>query len=48
MKTDVRAGAARVLVQVISDGRSLSDVLPAAAQQLADPRQRALLQELCY
>ena len=48
MKTDVRACAARVLVQVISDGRSLSDVLPAAAQQLADPRQRALLQELCY
>jgi 16S rRNA (cytosine967-C5)-methyltransferase len=48
MKTDVRACAARVLVQVISDGRSLSDVFPAAAQQLADPRQRALLQELCY
>ena len=48
MKTDVRAGAARVLVQVISDGRSLSDVLPAAAHHLADPRQRALLQELCY
>ncbi len=48
MKTDVRACAARVLVQVVSDGRSLSDVLPAAVQQLADPRQRALLQELCY
>ena len=48
MKLDARACAARVLVRVITDGRSLSDVLPAAVQPLADPRQRALVQELSY
>ena len=48
MTLDARACAAGVLVRVIVDGRSLSDVLPPAVQQLADPRQRALLQELSY
>jgi len=48
MTLDARACAARVLVQVITDGRSLSDVLPDAIQRLADPRQRALVQELSY
>ena len=48
MTLDARACAARVLVRVITDGRSLSDVLPAAVQPLADPRQRALVQELSY
>jgi 16S rRNA (cytosine967-C5)-methyltransferase len=48
MTLDARACAARVLVRVITDGRSLSDVLPAAVQTLADPRQRALVQELSY
>jgi len=48
MTLDARACAARVLVRVIADGRSLSDVLPAAVQPLADSRQRALVQELSY
>ena len=48
MKPDARACAARVLAQVIADGRSLSDVLPGAVQPLTDPRQRALVQELSY
>jgi len=37
-----------MLAQVISDGRSLSDVLPAALKTVADPRQRALVQELVF
>jgi 16S rRNA (cytosine967-C5)-methyltransferase len=37
-----------VLSQVISDGRSLSEALPAALQVLTDARQRALVQELSY
>ena len=48
MTQDSRACAARVVVQVIAKGRSLSDALPAAVQRLADPRQRALVQELSY
>ncbi|HAJ92881.1 MAG TPA: 16S rRNA (cytosine(967)-C(5))-methyltransferase [Gammaproteobacteria bacterium] len=48
MTPDARACAARVLVRVITEGRSLSEVLPAAIQVLADPRQRALVQELSY
>lgn len=46
--TPVRAAAARVLQQVISRGRSINDVLPPAQAQQADPRDAALLQELCY
>jgi 16S rRNA (cytosine967-C5)-methyltransferase len=48
MTVDARACAARVLSQVISDGRSLSEALPAAVQVLTDARQRALVQELSY
>lgn len=48
MKPDARACAARVLVRVIAEGRSLSDVLPGAVQPMTDPRQRALVQELSY
>jgi len=43
-----RSRAARILSQVIDDGRSLSDVLPASLASLAEPRERALAQELCY
>jgi 16S rRNA (cytosine967-C5)-methyltransferase len=45
---NARSRAARILAQVINDGRSLSDVLPAALAGLADPRERALAQELTY
>lgn len=45
MKT--RAQAALVMQQVLDHGNSLSAVLPAAQEQVA-PRDRALLQELCY
>lgn len=48
MMPDARACAARALVRIVIDGRSLSDVLPAMVKPLADPRQRALVQELCY
>ena len=37
-----------MLAQVINDGRSLSDVLPAALKGVADHRERALVQELVY
>jgi 16S rRNA (cytosine967-C5)-methyltransferase len=43
-----RSRAARILAQVINDGRSLSGVLPAALKFAADPRERALVQELVY
>ena len=48
MTTDARACAARVLSQVISGGRSLSEVLPNALHAISDARQRALVQELSY
>jgi 16S rRNA (cytosine967-C5)-methyltransferase len=48
MTTDTRACAARVLVQVVSGGRSLADALPDALQSVSDARQRALVQELAY
>ena len=48
MTTDARACAARVLVQVVSGGRSLADALPDAVQAVSDARQRALVQELSY
>ena len=48
MTPDARTCAARVLVRVVTEGRSLSDALPATVQVLADPRQRALVQELSY
>jgi 16S rRNA (cytosine967-C5)-methyltransferase len=45
---NARSHAARVLSRVISDGRSLSEALPAALKAVAEPRQRALVQELSY
>jgi 16S rRNA (cytosine967-C5)-methyltransferase len=45
---NARSRAARILAQVINDGRSLSDVLPAALKTADDPRERALVQELAY
>jgi 16S rRNA (cytosine967-C5)-methyltransferase len=45
MKT--RAQAALVMQQVLDHGHSLSAALPPA-QDLVAPRDRALLQELCY
>jgi len=48
MTTDTRACAARVLLQVVSGGRSLADALPDAMQSVSDARQRALVQELTY
>ena len=45
MKT--RATAAQVLFKVVDQGYSLSSALPTAMQQVA-PRDKALLQELCF
>ncbi|WP_162047470.1 16S rRNA (cytosine(967)-C(5))-methyltransferase RsmB [Vibrio taketomensis] len=44
---NVRAAAANVLFQVVDQGQSLSNALPAAQQQIR-PRDHALLQEICY
>jgi 16S rRNA (cytosine967-C5)-methyltransferase len=44
----VRARAARLLVRVAGEGRSLADILPPALDSVSDVRQRALLQELVY
>jgi len=48
MKPDVRAAAARVLVQVIESGRTLADLLPSFQSAFADARDAALLQELAF
>ncbi len=45
---DARSASARVLVQVFDDGRSLGAALPPLLAELPDPRDRALLQDLCY
>jgi 16S rRNA (cytosine967-C5)-methyltransferase len=51
-RTGVRPGArsraARILSQVIDDGKSLSEVLPTALASVTEPRERALVQELSY
>ena len=44
----VRALAATVVFQTLHEGRSLSDSLPSAIEQLSDVSERALLQELSY
>lgn len=44
---NVRALAAEVLYEVVDQGQSLSNILPAAMQELK-PRDHALLQEICY
>jgi 16S rRNA (cytosine967-C5)-methyltransferase len=48
MTQDVRAAAAGVLAQVLDKGRSLNDALPGEQAAISDPRDAALLQELCY
>ncbi|MBQ1783031.1 MAG: 16S rRNA (cytosine(967)-C(5))-methyltransferase RsmB [Gammaproteobacteria bacterium] len=45
---DVRAGAARLLWQVIDGGKALSPELTYAQSRLRDGRDRALLQQLCF
>jgi 16S rRNA (cytosine967-C5)-methyltransferase len=44
----VRAAAARVLVAVLVDGRSLKATLAATLPGIADPRDRALLEAMCF
>ncbi|MGF1726452.1 16S rRNA (cytosine(967)-C(5))-methyltransferase RsmB [Photobacterium nomapromontoriensis] len=44
---NVRAAAAKVIYQVVDQGQSLSNVLPAAQQEIKE-RDHALLQEICY
>ena len=44
---NVRAVAARLLGRVLGDGQSLAMILPPALEEI-DPRDRGLLQELCY
>lgn len=40
--------AIEVMQQLLQDGRSLSDTLPAAQQRLEEPKDQALLQEFCF
>ncbi|PSW11719.1 16S rRNA (cytosine(967)-C(5))-methyltransferase RsmB [Photobacterium sanctipauli] len=44
---NVRAAAAKVVYQVVDQGQSLSNALPAAQQDIKE-RDHALLQEICY
>lgn len=46
--TAPRAAAARVIEAVLSDGRSLRVALAAELPALADPRDRALLEAICF
>ena len=48
MSRDCRALAAQCCYQVIDQGRSLSDVLPKAQQNITNPLDKALLQEICF
>tara|TARA_R110002126_G_scaffold16500_21_gene65912 strand:- start:2871 stop:4208 length:1338 start_codon:yes stop_codon:yes gene_type:complete len=48
MSRNCRALAAQCCYQVIDQGRSLSDVLPKAQQQMTNPLDKALLQEICF
>ncbi|MEN3159541.1 16S rRNA (cytosine(967)-C(5))-methyltransferase RsmB [Alkalimonas sp. NCh-2] len=48
MPVNLRALAAQSCYQVVDQGRSLSEVLPKAQQQLQDSKDQALLQELCF
>ncbi len=47
-KLKARVVAARVLLRVMVDGRSLSAALPQQLSTLSDPAERPLTQELCY
>ena len=40
--------AIQVLKQLLLEGRSLNDALPAAQHRLTEPKQQALLQEFCF
>lgn len=44
---NVRAAAANILFQVVDKGQSLSSALPLGQQQV-NPRDQALLQEICF
>ena len=46
-RPNVRAEAAKCLMQVLDKGSSLSDVLPKA-QSRVDDKDTALLQEICF
>lgn len=48
MSAKLRAQGAKVLAAVMLDGRSLNDALPAAQQALPNPKDKALLQALCF
>lgn len=48
MTKNVRALAAKIIHQITSHGRSLSDLLSEFSSNLKDPRDQALLQALCY
>lgn len=43
-----RAAAARAIAEVLGRGRSLATILPRHLDNLTDPRDRALMQELVY
>lgn len=45
---DARSAAVKVLVQVFTEGRSLGAALPPVLAEVAQPRDRALTQDLCY
>ena len=45
---NVRAVAAQALAEVVSKGKSLSQVLPIASEKLEEKSESALLQEFCY
>ena len=45
---NLRAAAARVIFQVVEEGYSLSDCLPAELNRFKDARDRALLQAICF
>lgn len=48
MSHNTRALAALCCFQVIDQGKSLSEALPQAQQQLSNPQDSALLQEICF
>ncbi|MED5523154.1 MAG: 16S rRNA (cytosine(967)-C(5))-methyltransferase RsmB [Pseudomonadota bacterium] len=48
MSAKLRAQGARVLSAVLDEGKSLNEALPAAQASLANPKDKALLQALCF
>jgi len=47
-RPSVRAGAARVIAEVLGSGRTLDRALPPVQEAYSDRRDRALLQAICY